>query len=318
MHWLGVEISMIDYLTLKHSDDGMPTWDAYLGPVLQTVGSKNLWRRRELVTAVIEYVNLPNNLKERRYTSNGGGLIAENRVSFAISDLKIAKLIVTPKRGMYRITPEGTKFFQEYGNNVTRSLVHSTSGYISYYQAKDSKEDVEANASRENASLEQVKAYFSNQLENVQDNLLHNLTKMNPYLFEELMVRLLNKMGYQGNNGQSLITKKSNDGGIDGVINQDPLGLQKVYVQVKRYGINNSVGSQEIQGFSGSLQMKHADHGVFITTSSYTKKALEAAKALNIVVIDGDRLTGLMIQYGIGVEINRQYSTYKIDLDIFE
>ncbi|WP_214464363.1 winged helix-turn-helix domain-containing protein [Levilactobacillus brevis] len=86
---------MIDYLTLKHSDDGMPTWDAYLGPVLQTVGSKNLWRRRELVTAVIEYVNLPNNLKERRYTSNGGGLIAENRVLFAISDLKIAKLIVT-------------------------------------------------------------------------------------------------------------------------------------------------------------------------------------------------------------------------------
>lgn len=107
---------------------------------------------------------------------------------------------------------------------------------------------------------------------------------MNPYKFENLMVQLLSVMSYKGDEGQALVTQKSNDHGIDGIINQDPLGLQKVYLQVKRYAPDNSVQMPEITAFSGSIKLKHADRGVFITTSTFTQGAINAAKDLNITL----------------------------------
>ena len=131
------------------------------------------------------------------------------------------------------------------------------------------------------------------------------------------MVQLLAAMGYKGDEGQSLVTQKSNDGGIDGIINQDPLGLQKVYIQVKRYASQNTVSRPEITSFSGAIKLRHADRGVFITTSSFTSGAEEAARALNITLVNGDMLTNLMLQYHVGVIIQQQYNTYKLDRDAF-
>lgn len=143
------------------------------------------------------------------------------------------------------------------------------------------------------------------------------MTNMNPYDFEGLMVKLLSVMGYKGDEGQSMVTQKSNDGGIDGVINQDPLGLSKVYIQVKRYSVNHSVQRPEITSFSGAIQLRHADRGVFITTSTFTSGAVEAARDLNITLVNGEMLTNLMLQYGVGVEVEKQYTVYRIDKDIF-
>ncbi len=125
-------------------------------------------------------------------------------------------------------------------------------------------------------------------------------------------------MGYKGTNGQSVVTQKSNDGGIDGIINQDPLGLRTVYVQVKRYSEKNVVGSPEINSFFGALRRKQADRGVFITTSSFTNDARDAAKQLNIALVDGEMLTNLMIQYKVGVQVSQTYELYDIDDDFFE
>lgn len=133
-----------------------------------------------------------------------------------------------------------------------------------------------------------------------------------------MMVTLLSNMGYKGTDGQSLVTQKSNDGGIDGIINQDPLGLQTIYVQVKRYAENNIIGSPEIDSFSGALRRKRADRGVFITTSSFTSGARQAAKQLNIALVDGEMLTNLMIQYKVGVQIRQVYELYDIDDDFFK
>ena len=166
-------------------------------------------------------------------------------------------------------------------------------------------------------SEKQIKDWFEKQNSDLSETLIAKLRKTDPYQFEKMMEKLLNAMGYKGTNGQSVVTQKSNDGGIDGIINQDPLGLRTVYIQVKRYAENNVVGSPEINSFFGALRRKQADRGVFITTSSFTKDAKEAAKQLNIALVDGEMLTNLMIQYKVGVQVSQTYELYDIDDDLF-
>ncbi len=162
-----------------------------------------------------------------------------------------------------------------------------------------------------------VENWVQQQKDSIKTKLLQNMMSMDPYDFEGLMISLLNAMGYKGSNGQSIVTKKSNDNGIDGVIYQDALGLQKVYLQVKRYAQNNPVGRPEITSFSGAVKLKHTDRGVFITTSTFTANAEEAARNLNIATIDGEMLTNLMVKYGVGVEIAKRFNVYRIDKDVF-
>ena len=133
-----------------------------------------------------------------------------------------------------------------------------------------------------------------------------------------MMIKLLSEMGYKGTDGQSLVTQRSNDGGIDGIINKDPLGMETIYVQVKRYAEGNVVGSPEIDGFAGALRRQRTDRGVFITTSSFTSGAKSAAKQLNIALVDGEMLTNLMLQYKVGVQIHQKYELYDIDDDFFK
>ena len=125
-------------------------------------------------------------------------------------------------------------------------------------------------------------------------------------------------MGYSGKNGNAHVTKPTNDGGIDGIINQNPLGTSTVYIQAKRYTEDNKVGRSAIQSFYGALAAVHADRGVFITTSDYSKGAVEFAKSQGIVLINGIELTDLMIQYGVGVEPVKEFKVYRIDNDYFE
>lgn len=133
------------------------------------------------------------------------------------------------------------------------------------------------------------------------EELLVKLRKTDPFVFEHMMINLMTKMGYKGANGDAFVTQKSNDEGIDGILNQDALGLRKVFVQVKRYVEKNTVGRQVISQFHGDLDLQGADAGVFITTSSFTSGAEEAAKRFNIKLIDGEMLTKLMVQYKVGV-----------------
>lgn len=125
-------------------------------------------------------------------------------------------------------------------------------------------------------------------------------------------------MGYSGKHGTAVVTSKSNDGGIDGIINQDPLGTSTVYVQEKRYHETNTIGRPAIQGFYGALAAVNADRGVFITTSSFSANAHEFAKNQGIVLIDGIKLTELMLEFGVGVEIAKTYKLFRIDNDYFE
>lgn len=311
---------MIDYKTLKHSDNGMPTWDAFLGPILQVANTKKKWIGKDLNNAVLAEINLPKELATLRYSSKYHDLVAYNRSGWALSDLKLSGLLESPERSVYKISELGKKILQEHGLNITRELVHSQPAYVEHQKTLKNKDKVNDVSEEQTFEIteKQISNWFNKQTSDLAEQLLTKLRSTDPYQFEHMMVTLLSNMGYKGTDGQSLVTQKSNDGGIDGIINQDPLGLQTIYVQVKRYAENNIIGSPEIDSFSGALRRKRADRGVFITTSSFTSGARQAAKQLNIALVDGEMLTNLMIQYKVGVQIRQVYELYDIDDDFFK
>ena len=314
---------MIDYKTLKHSDNGMPTWDGFLGPILKVAETEKNWKRQNLINKVLEEVNLPDSLSKLIYPSRRHDSVAANRVNWALSDLKIAGLLNAPQRGIYQISDLGRAILNEHGLNITRELVHAQSAYIEHQKKlKEQNNDLDTNEISEEQTFEltekQVSNWFDKQKSDLTEQLLSKLRSTDPYEFEHMMIRLLSEMGYKGTDGQSLVTQKSNDGGIDGIINKDPLGMETIYVQVKRYAEGNVVGSPEIDGFSGALRRQRADRGVFITTSSFTSGARAAAKQLNIALVDGDMLTNLMVQYKVGVQVRQTYELYDIDDEFFE
>lgn len=316
---------MIDYKALKHSDSGMPTWDGFLYPVLKVAETKEVWKVKDLSNAVIKEINLPDELKNLTYPSRRHDRIIINRIQFAISDLKISGLLDYPQRGTYQISSLGKKFLKEYGSNITTQITHAQPDYIEYIKKKETGNSGSSQSEIDESfdtifdlSENQIEDWFNKQNSDFSEQLLSKLRDVDPYKFEHMMVKLLSKMGYKGTNGQSLVTQKSNDGGIDGIINQDPLGLRTVYVQVKRYAENNVIGRPVIDEFFGALRRKHTDRGVFITTSSFSQGAKEAAKQLNIALVDGEMLTNLMIQYKVGIEVHQSYELYNIDDDFFE
>ncbi|SLN02806.1 Mrr restriction system protein [Corynebacterium xerosis] len=154
----------------------------------------------------------------------------------------------------------------------------------------------------------------------VETELRAALQNASPEFFEHAVLSLLWAMGYAGAQGEKQHLGKSHDGGIDGVIRQDPLGLQNVYVQAKRYADDNSIGAPDINSFYGALARQGADRGVFITTSRFTAAAGDAAKQFQgrIVLIDGIRLTALMLRYGVGVEPRQKFTVYSVNQDFFE
>lgn len=307
----------MNYTELKHSDNGMPTREGFMYPLLEVANQNATWKKHDLVNEVIKQIDLPQELAKLRYNSKYHDLVADILISFSLSELVVSGLLKRERQGVYSITSEGKEYLDKYGVNLSSSIVQGIPAYIAYQEAKKNKGKSTNQVDRSEMGEIEVDEWFQSKKEETKNQLINQLTKMNPYQFETLMVSLLNKMGYKGPSGQSIVTQKSNDNGVDGVIYQDALGLQKVYLQVKRYAAGNSVGQPEIAAFSGAVKLKHMDRGVFITTSTFTAKAFEAAKNLNIVTIDGDMLTNLMIQYGVGVEIEKTYRIYRINKDDF-
>lgn len=187
------------------------------------------------------------------YPSKYHDKIAYNHANWTLSDLKISGLLNSPKRGQYQITELGKSILKKYGTNISRSLVHSQPAYIEHQKKqKNKKNDSNSNIEDEQAldlTENQIANWFNKQNDDLTDALLAKLRQTDPYQFEHMMVHLLSKMGYKGASGEAFVTQKSNDGGIDGILNQDALGFRKIYVQVKRYAENDNVGKQAISQF---------------------------------------------------------------------
>jgi restriction system protein len=300
----------------------MPTWEAFMTPTLRVLSDGVLRSRRDVPPLVGRESGLTE--AQMKETLASGQPTYENRVGWALSFLTNVGALARPSRGNYVITDAGRHLLEKFPNGIlerdVNALGEDASSPIRPYVATIARKPATAPASESSAMtpLEQVQDGVQRIRDKVASELLQRLQDKNPAFFEEAVVKLLVAMGYGGANGSGSVTQLTNDGGIDGVIDQDILGLSRVYIQAKRYSTGNGVGRPDVQGFVGALHGR-ANSGVFITTSHFSQGALDyvASSPTRIVLIDGQRLTELMIQFGVGVQVRETYAIVKIDEDFF-
>ena len=246
-----------------------------------------------------------------------------NRVSWARTYLKKAGLIEYPKRGYFKITSRGEDILNSRPSRIDMKFLKQFPEYIEFKQTtrknggEEETEDIENELTPEEA-LEEA---YQKIRDDLSTELLGYVVNSTPGFFEKLVVELLVSMGYGGSRREAArAVGQSGDEGIDGIIDEDRLGLDTIYIQAKKWKGDTSIGRPEIQKFVGALQGQRAKKGIFITTSHFTKTAKEYVKNIDtkVVLIDGARLTELMIDYGVGVAHSTTYEIKSLDTDYFE
>ena len=302
-----------------------PTWDQYMIPSLRVLVDGDVRRSREVVKGAADLLHVT---AEQRASLNPSGQEQwMNRGHWALSYLARASAVERPLRGRYRITVIGRRLLSEHPEGMTERELRNVPGYESPHSKRSAgkapsaveTDAVEAEESELDPD-EQIAAGISRINANVAGELLTRIRGLEPDFFERAVLKLLMSMGYGGAEGSASRTQLSRDGGIDGIIDQDALGLSRIYVQAKRYASDNAVGRPAIQEFVGALAGNGANQGVFITTSRFTGDAQRYAEqvAARVVLVDGERLTRMMIRYGVGVQIKQAIQIVKVDEDFFE
>ena len=257
---------------------------------------------------------------------SGSQLVYKNRAGWAHDRLKRAGLSSSPRRGTWKITQEGLSFIAEHPHPFPVELsTELAMGFVGVSLKKpngdivpldDKKPDHPIQEDAISSPDDRLGQALKELRESAQSDLIEALGKVSPTFFESVVLDLLHRMGYGATREDLQRVGGSGDGGIDGIISLDRLGLEKVYVQAKRW--QNSVGRPELQAFYGALAGHKARKGVFITTSSFTAQAVDFARSVEgIVLVDGSRLASLMIQHEVGVS-SRTVRIPKIDSDYFD
>ncbi len=254
---------------------------------------------------------------------SGKQTIIRNRVAWARTYMKKAGLLTAPGRSQLQITERGIQALQDCPDRIDVKYLKQFEEFKAFHTVKKKSSPQEATSATDENELtetpeEQIQNAYSSLRETLASDLLESIKSQTPTFFEQLVVDLMLKMGYGGSREEAgRATQQSADGGIDGVIHEDRLGLDTIYLQAKRW--ENTVGRPEIQKFAGALQGEGATKGVFITTSDYSSGAREYAQRVNshIALIDGHQLAQLMIDFGLGVSTRDVYEIKAIDSDYF-
>ena len=301
----------------------MPVWHGLLTPVLEVLNDGGTWRKRDLHAAVEDHVGLSTEQRAEVLPSGQGR--ADNRIGWALSGLSRAKLVDKPARATFTITDSGRALLAAHPSGITDKTLKTLPAYQDYVPSGKASSNtvptpdpvgIEDDAD----PLEQIEAGVTRLHEEVAADLLKRLREQHPDFLEQSVLDVLVAMGYGGTEGRAARIGGSGDGGVDGVIDQDPLGLDRIYVQAKRYASANTVGRPEVQAFVGALHGVGAARGVFITTSAFTSGAREYAQNIGtrIILIDGQRLAALMIRYGVAVQTRQTFTVVEVDEDYFE
>ena len=297
----------------------IPKFEKFLYPFLLFLKDGDV-STSQMVDKIALYFNMT---KEDLQLRTKGGNVTQlrDRVGWTRQYLRRALFISIPHNGVYRITKRGLDFLKTHTDLTIDDLME----YPEYaaYNTSRVKKTTSSITQKESTveltpteQLEQAHEAISNDLA---ADLLSKVMEQTPTFFEHLVVDLLVKMGYGGSNSDAArVTQLTNDEGIDGIIYEDKLGLDKIYLQAKRW--TNPVGRPVIQQFAGALVGQNASKGVFITTSSYSKEARNYVAGLHqkIVLIDGSELAKYMIEYNVGVSVKKVYEVKRIDTDYFE
>jgi restriction system protein len=286
----------------------LPKFNETFMPILQILSSGDVVHHRELIKRVQEkyYSSLPEELLQQKTKS--GEVLIENRIAWGKSYLKKGGLVHYPKRGMVQITDAGKKAFAD---GVT--LRDMESNLMDFY-AEEKTKGTPIPPNEEQSPQDLIDSGFARIEAQAKAELLEKLRELDPFYFEKVILILLKRMGY----GDFTETAKSGDGGIDGIIDEDKLGLEKIYIQAKRY-TENKVRETDIRNFIGAMS-GDTRKGVFVTTSSFDDKAIRKAREAHhtIILVDGTRLVDLMYQYNVGVQVRNQYEVKEIDSDFFD
>jgi restriction system protein len=288
----------------------LPKFHETFNPILDILSDGKTIHHRELLIRVLDkyYSNLPKELLEVK-TKSGEKLIL-NRIAWGKSYLKKGGFITYPERGSVQITQKGKDAVSK---KLNLSDIENEAGFLQFYSEEKSKIPikVEINNSSPQDLIDNGFSAIESQIKN---ELLDKLKNIDPYYFEKVILLLLEKMGY----GEFIETSKSNDGGIDGIINEDKLGLDKIYIQAKRYN-ENKVREKDIRNFIGAMS-GDTTKGVFVTTATYDDSAVKKAHDAHhkIILIDGKKLVELMYQYGVGTQVKNVYEVKEVDEDFFE
>jgi restriction system protein len=300
----------------------VPTYQDCMRPLLALAADGKERRVRDACDALADEFNLTED-EQKEMLPSGQQERYVNRMSWARLGLKKAGLLEDPRRGFFRITERGRTALTEEPDRIDDKYLKRYPEFLEYL--KKSRKSEKAAGTVTQIPLpgdvdpeEALETAYQTLHDGLAGDVLATLLDATPGMFERIVVELLLKMGYGGSRRDAgRAVGKSGDEGIDGIINQDRLGLDVVYIQAKRW--TNTVGRPEIQKFVGALQGKQANKGVFITTSDFSKGAREYAKMVssNVVLIDGDRLAELMVEHDLGVSPMATYEVKRLDSDYF-
>ena len=301
----------------------------FMLPTLRLLADGQTRGWREVAAQVADTMRIEE--QDRAEALPNGKLVFENRQAWALTHLGQAGLISRPVRGSAAITAAGQAALAEQPDRIDISYLHRYPAYQEFRSRRGTRPpDGEGDAATDVAPVPAAASEATPEdlmsgaeRENragVESELLDRLRALDPGAFERLVLNVLTGMGYGWKSCAVEHTGKIGDGGIDGIIRQDPLGLDRIYMQAKRYGPDNSVGRPAIQAFVGALHGQQADRGVFITTSTYSREAVEYTRFLRerIVLVDGRELARLMVLNNVGVQDQSTYVLKRLDEDYFE
>jgi restriction system protein len=307
----------------------IPPFDHFMRPVLAVLQDGAEQPRKQVMQAAVDEMNLGSD--ELAETLRGGGNRARSRAHWAIEYLAQAGAVDRPRRGILQINQIGKDLLTAHPDLVLKSDIEHLEGLQDWTRRSRAAAQERREASRESIDRPSVIVGEESPLENLIEavevldrhtasDLVRRLREQEPAFLERAVLQLLHAMGYGGslNDGEHL--GQSHDGGLDGVIRQDALGLERVYVQAKRYAENNTVGSVAIREFVGALTGVGASGGVFITTSSFSPDAKKYVERLTprVILIDGIRLGQLMVEYEVGVSVTQTLKVTEVDENFFD
>lgn len=290
-------------------------------PLLKVISDGKEYKFSDVVEALAIQFKLTE--EERKgLLPSGRAFLFSNRVGWARTYLKKAGLLNSPRRGFMSISERGKQTLKKNLSEITVQYLSQFEEFIQFKLSKDeSTQDstIEIEESKKQTPEESIEYGYRSIRKSIEQEIILKLKSISPSFFEKIVVELLVNMGYGGSiqdAGQAI--GKSGDEGIDGIIKEDKLGLDVIYIQAKRW--ENVVGRPEVQKFVGALAGQRAKKGVFITTSHFTKEATDYATQMDtkIVLIGGEKLSQLMIDHNLGVSVQNTYEIKKIDSDYFE
>lgn len=296
----------------------LPKYDEFYRLVLNALQDGKSHSMKEVRNSIAQTLHLTE--QDLSETLSNGSSVYAGRVGWAKTYLKKAEMIDSPQRGYITITPAGQSLLASNEPITNALLAKLSSAFLDFYRPQsgnststqsDSGNTQISTPETPQETFERVYNLINEQLA---DELLNDVLNQSPVFFEHLVVDLMKAMGY----GDGLVTKYSGDDGIDGIIHEDKLGFNLIYIQAKRWKPDITITKPELQKFAGAMMgPPKVEKGLFITTAKFSPKAKEYATAQHIILVDGKKLTKLMIEYGVGVSTQKAYLIKRIDSDYF-